>query len=241
MEFTFDAVRNCPKVVITGGVGVGKTTVINKLAKLLKEAGIPFEIIPEFLDASELGLKMLNDYLAHKISAVEFQSFIINHFKSFLSTMKLKGNELLIFERVPDDTVTCFSNLWNKQRLLSDDDLFKLYKESVELDIKFNLPSYFQSVNNKDNIHLLLNTNDTTKVAEQIFKEFSTISKSVIIGLYNSPSECLNRIYSRNRTSEVESYTIETVKEFNRHYINIYNMLMNGELLRFCDIGGLIK
>lgn len=245
---SIEIIKNCNKIVITGGVGVGKTTTINLLKELLEKNGIKCVSIPEYLDASEEGRNMLMKYSHHEISAYDFQSYIVNYFNDYLTSLNLEGNELMIFERVPDDTITCFSNMWNKQGLLTDDQLYKLYKESLIIGNKFNLPSYFVSESCEDIIHMLLNTNSSEYVARQIYNEIINRNlteeqkgKSIIIGLYNTPQTCLERIIKRGRKEEIETYTLETIKQFNKHYTAIYEMFMNGGRLRFCDIGKLIE
>ncbi len=245
---SIEIIRKSNKIVITGGVGVGKTTTINLLKRLLEDNKIKCISIPEYLDASEEGRNMLIKYSYHEISAYEFQSYIVNYFDDYLTKLHLNGNELLIFERVPDDTITCFSNMWNKQGLLTDEQLFELYKESLQIDSKFNLPSYFASESKEDIMHMLLNSDSSEYVVKQIYNEIlnkdlinSQNGKSIIVGLYNTPSTCLKRIIKRGRKEEIETYTIETVKEFNKHYTSIYEMFMNGERLRFCSIGDLIR
>ena len=42
-------VRN-PKLIITGGVGVGKTTTINAMCELLTKNNIKYIVIPEYID-----------------------------------------------------------------------------------------------------------------------------------------------------------------------------------------------
>lgn len=240
------SIKNYNKIVITGGVGVGKTTTINHLKNILTENKIKFVSIPEYLDASPIGADMLNNYLQGKISAFEFQEYIINYFDKYLSSIELTGDEIILFERVPDDTVTCFANIWNKQGKLSDLELFTLYQQTKALNEKYNLPSYFKESNNNDLIHMLMNTADTKKTALRIFEEiknenYSTKqNKTIIIGLYNTPTECLERVKNRGRDEETKNYTIETIKEFNKHYTNIYNKFMNGERLRYSEIGSLV-
>lgn len=244
--------KRCNKLVITGGVGVGKTTTINILCSMLKSNNIKYVKIPEFIDGDVNGQQMLNDFLTGVIDVFTFQYYVLLYYDRYLSNLVIDDTDtLLIFERLPDDSVTCFSNRANKEGKITNEQLFNLYKYSMEINDKYNLPTYFNKICNEHNIqhsyiHLLIKTDDKNKVANQIYDEV-TSSKALkhktnlfIIGLYNTPEECYKRINKRGIQCEIDAYTIKTVEEFNKHYTNLYMLFMSGKTLRYCEMGNLI-
>ena len=49
-------VQNCRKIVITGGVAVGKTSITKQVCDYLDELNIKWLIVPEYIDIYEDGL-----------------------------------------------------------------------------------------------------------------------------------------------------------------------------------------
>ncbi len=210
------------KIIISGSVGVGKTTTINDICKLLNIYDINYKIIPEYIDGDINGRNMLDKCINKEISAFEFQKYIINYFDSYLSNLKVNKDDVIIFERLPDESVLCFAYIDKINKVITEEEYNILYNMCVKLDDKYNIPSYFKQLNNtyfelckteinniiSSKVLHLLNLNDYT---------------NIIIGLYNDEYECLLRIKERNRSSEVNNYSLTTIKQFN----NIYNKIFS--------------
>ena len=67
------SVKTARKVVITGSVAVGKSSIISAVCSELSKKNVKWTFVPEYVDAKEDGLEMLNKYLHDKITAFEFQ------------------------------------------------------------------------------------------------------------------------------------------------------------------------
>ena len=217
---------NNTKLIITGGVGVGKSTTIDKICSRLKEIGIKYHIVPEYIDGDINGPCMLDKFIDHTITSYEFQDYILDYFDDYLSKMKTQDDEVLVFERLPDDSVSCFANIALKNNELSMEEFRKLFNKCVYLDKKYNLPSYF--TNFSKNVILIRKTYRTDDNIEEILHTLQNSiheKKNILVGLWNDDIECLNRIHHRNRESEVKAYTIDVVKRFNTYYNKIYEKL----------------
>ena len=183
-----EAIRKVKKVIISGGVAVGKSSIIESLTNYLKEHNHKYIHIPEYIDVKPDALDMLNKYLTKQISAFEFQEYVTNFYNEYLSTLKINGDEILIFERGPDDGITCFSNLDYNKDNITEQEFFKLYNLALSYDKKFNLPSYF---NDDDKIFIPIKTQDAERDGNIIGSIITNRNNNnIIIGLYNSNDIC---------------------------------------------------
>lgn len=233
------SVKDCRKVIITGGVAVGKSSIVSVVCEELTKSNANWVFIPEYIDVKENGLEMLNKYLKGDITVYEFQSYVIKFYEWYLNEIKLNGDELLIFERSVDDSVTCFSNMDNKNNKLSTADFLKLYEEAKRIDKEYNIPSYLLG---NDFVFIPIKTVDIQrdgKLIAEIIK--NRIGENIIIGLYNSDEQCYKRMCERNRPGEKDSYTKESISNFNYHYKQLYKELMTDGQIRFASLGRLIK
>lgn len=231
----YSDLQECLKVVITGGVGVGKTTLINRIYETNKYYNIIR--IPEYIVGHKLGMRYLSDYLNKKISAYSFQHFILQYFDEFIPKIfnekyEASKKNVLLFERVPDDTITCFVNNQYKNNLLTHDEFYKLFSYSIEINKKYNLPTYFDYLNN----FILLKSDDVAYNTDIVLNRFNDLS-NLLVGLYNTPKICYNRMLQRGREAEKDNYTIQDIESFNNSYNKLYEMFMNGKRLKLSTIG----
>ena len=63
-------------IVITGAIGAGKTTLVQKLEKHFSKTNYSFGVIPEYLDGMKNGHEMLNKWISGVITRDEFQEYI---------------------------------------------------------------------------------------------------------------------------------------------------------------------
>ena len=229
------------KLIITGGVGVGKTTMITNICKALNEQHIRYRLIPEFIDGDENGYTMLNSFINHKITAYEFQKYILSYFDIYLSKIDFDNTDVLVFERLPDDSITCFVNIDVKHNLITQEEFKELHNICNYINKKYKLPSYFIENNNCDII--FCKTDDINKNTKFILNEFNKAinkNRNLLVGLYNTNEECLKRVHIRNRESEVNTYNIDTIDVFNKHYLRIYEILKQNRCLEFSMLPELI-
>lgn len=233
-------IKNNRKIIITGGVAVGKSSIVNLVCEKLNNYGITYKVIPEYIDVKEDGLEKLNKYLKNEITAFYFQNYIIDFYESYLNELNVDEKDILIFERSVDDSITCFSNMDNAKGRITTQEFFQLYEKAKSVDEKYNLPSYLTG---NDYLFVPIKTVDIN-IDGSLITDIIRNRKNdnIIIGLYNSDEQCYNRMINRNRPGEKESYSRESISKFNYHYKQLYKELMTGDVsLRFASLGKLIR
>ena len=224
---------NIRKIIITGSVAVGKSSIIKNVLNKLKKT----VHVPEYIDYCEDGVEMLNKYFRKEITPFAFQKYILNFYDNYFKNLVLDGDEIMIFERMVDDGITCFSNLDNKRGELSDKEFSQLYEMAKEVDLKYNIPSYFV---NKGFTFIPIKTVDSIKDGNMIANIIENRDDNIIIGLYNEPSRCFERMLERNREGEKEAYSKDYINQLCMHYKKLYKILMSEEPLRFTSVGTLL-
>lgn len=217
-------IKHCKKVVITGPVGVGKTTIIRNLCARLEQNCIKYHLIPEYIDALPNANEKLEKYLRDEIHSIDFQTYVITYYDHYIrnNLKDINQDTVLIFERVPDDALYCFSYLDYQKGRLTFEEYQKLVDLTNEINQKYNLPSY----TNKDCNCLIIKSNDS-EINSNLVNELilsSSQFKNNIIGLFNDVKTCMERIQRRNRPGE--NYNIESVILFNNRYKEIYSKMM---------------
>lgn len=237
-------IRNCKKVIICGGVAVGKSSIINSVINYLLNKNVKYIYIPEYIDIKPDALDMLNKYLKKEITVYEFQTYVINYYDEYLTQIKINGDEVLLFERGIGDAITCFSNLDYYNDGLTTNEFCTLYNLVRDLDKKYNLPSYFnkQDNNETDKIFIPIKTEDKERDGNIIGSIICNRNiTNIIIGLYNDDKVCYERMIKRNRPGEKEAYTLNKIEMFNYTYKQLYRNLMDKGYINFISLGKLIK
>ena len=240
-----DVIKNCKKIIITGGVGVGKTTTISALQQIFMNHNIKTIFVPEYIHGDvQNGEKMLNNFLNGLLDTFAFQYYILTYYDRYLDNLAIDDeNTVLLFERIPDDSITCFANRSNKSGELSNEQLYTLYKYAIDIEQTYNIPSYF-NIDINDTIDIIMIKSDNTYAnAKHVFNKCVNNNKKLLylVCLYNTSEECLRRVHKRGIQSEIAHYTINEIRQFNKHYTNLYSLFISGEKLRFCSIGKLLE
>ena len=239
MNTSIENIKKCKKVIVSGGVAVGKSSIISSVTNYLNNNGIKWVYIPEYIDVKTDGLEMLNKYLRGEITVFTFQKYVIDYYNEYLETLEVNGDEILIFERGIDDAITCFSNLDYSAGKLTIDEFCKLYELVRHYDEKFNMPSYFT---NDKRIFLPVRTEDSKRDGNIIGSVIcNRTDDNIIIGLYNFDDVCYERMLHRNRPGEKEAYTLDIISKFNYTYSKLYQVLMVNGKMDFISLGKLIK
>ena len=221
------------KVVITGSIAVGKSSIIKELQKHIPE----IHLVPEYIDVLADGVEMLNKYFRRDITPYQFQNYILNYYRDYLKNNQHPG--VMVFERIPDDGIVCFSNLDNANGKLSDEEFYSLYTQVLELDKEYHLPTYFSSDKNQVFIPVkTVNSEVDGKLIAEIIKVRP--EAKIIIGLYNSANTCYDRLCVRNREGETTAYSRKHIENLTNHYRQLYKVLMSDEKLRFVGLGKLV-
>ena len=229
-------VASCRKIVVTGPVGVGKSTFINNLASCFDIHGVKYRVIPEYITGDPNGQSMLTQYFNKEITPYEFQAYIIDYYNLYLANLiDIDPDTILLFERCVDDSVLCFGNLLYKKHEISLIDYYHLYMNSLMTDSKFNIPSYFNR-REGDYSFMVFKTFDGVDYSKIIYEILEVATNgNLIFGLYNDDKVCYDRVVERDREGE-SAYSLQSIIEFNQRYNDIYNYIIHRVDIPFTSI-----
>lgn len=220
--------QKCQKIFIAGAVGVGKTTYLECFRRNIQEnhPEITLHVIPEYIDGDEDGPVMLQKFINRELDNFGFQMYILNFYEKYINSIlkDVKEDDVIIFERLPDEGVACFANITYHEQGLSKLQMKELFNKVLELDVKYGLPTLF-NLNLHQHTFITLKTIDKDTFTEEALMILKALKKHVIIGLYNSPEVCYHRVLERSRDCE-SAYTYSNIERFVRIYANIYRNIL---------------
>nr|BAN41968.1 hypothetical protein [Entamoeba invadens] len=205
-------------LIITGGEGVGKSTLITRLQKIYGEQ---IGVIKEFIDYSpEKGKAYLEDFLHCRMNCFEFQSFILDCYnaqlKDFCGTKRV-----VVMERGPFDSVGVFTRQSLNDGGISQEGYDRLIQRVRELEVQYGIPS---------SSHLKIEVRDMATLSAQnvfdslkglIFKTVETRG-DLLMYLYSSnPQKQLQNIAKRGRPEE-RNYNVDYMLKINQAYADLF-------------------
>lgn len=223
---------SCKKIIITGPTAVGKSTILQSIHKCLNSL-----FVPEYIDGRKDGLTMLNKYFTKAITSYDFQSYILDYYDNKLSALHPTKSDSILFERAPDDAITCYSNMDNRDGRLSNKEFLSLYNKAKTLDLKYNIPSYLLG---NSFVFTPVKSVDTKNTSKMMLSIIKSTKQSNVFGLYHATNVLWYRMTKRNRPGEKETYSHETLSDFNKHYRKLYMNMMYKRGLRFATLGTLV-
>lgn len=256
------------KLIYIGGIGVGKSTIIKIILEIFKD--LKPRVIHEYLEANkELGETLLSAFIKKQISPTTFQHAILDIYEEQLeniynknenvneninksisvTSMRNKENDknenvkLTIYERIPDDNLTIFSNLSCKNNEISLSSFNDLYLRTIELDKKYSLPSYLiKSPTTKFIKITSTGILDLTLLTLQIIKnDILSGTKCRIIGLSANIDICKFHIRRRHRKDE-NKYSDEYLNSIVKTYNNLYSVIeKNNYNINLLNIGQFVN
>lgn len=230
--------QNAKKVLISGAVGVGKSTFISNMTNYFDANGIKYAVVPEYVTGDPHGIKILNKFFNGELSPYDFQHYIIEYYDAYIGVLDeiIDEDTIVIFERCIDDSVLCFANILYQNKRITEEEFFELYKYSIRTNRKYNIPSFFERYPN-DYTFMLFKTLDNVNYAEAVNNIIQVTGKdNLLFGLYNDIDVCYNRILKRNREGESSGYNIDKVRAFNECYEHIYSAVTSNKAIPFTAI-----
>lgn len=200
------------KLVITGPTGVGKSVVMEAVVNGLGMDNIA--VYPEFISTG-FGKLMLEEYLNKRISALTFQSYVLDFYDKTLIPTKIS-----VFERCPDDSVIVFCKEAMRTKRMTQVEYDALNDKLYRIIKRRGLPTYqdpyakYTRLNNDD---IAITANNIIEIVKDDLK--SGIGTRIVI-LKTSIHENKLRIRKRNREGE-EHYDTDYVTAINYYYDQI--------------------
>lgn len=226
-------------LVITGPIGVGKSTLCQIIKMLFEKYEFSVNPICEYIDYDKNGTLMLEKYLSGEISNPTFQNFIIDVYK--LQCINGKKSQITISERPVEDSIACFANISSKiQDDFTDLQLLALNDRCNKIINKYQIPSY----SDPDTKFTTFMSNDLEisllTILNNICKDFQLGITKRIIGLDINLEKCKERIYKRGRECE-KVYSDEYLQQIIVFYRNIYNLKLSDKKLNITLFDSLLK
>lgn len=178
-------------IIISGAVGVGKSTLINELVKKFKSK---INIVKEFA-VTDKGHIELIDRLNGKMSVLDFQKHVIDYYVNNIST-----TELNIIERSADDCYFCFGKIAYENGEMTLAELNELNKYTKKFTItKCKILTFDTEYLTPEEI--------SDQIIDFVGRGFKC---DVLVCLTASSDACYSRILSRG----FETYDYKTVNRF---------------------------
>lgn len=226
------------KIVITGPIGVGKTTLSRRISRYLQNRfGNKFIFIPEYIDDPKTTLlshEMLRMYLSkdpeEHLSDLGFQSWIQCYYIRQATRLDIDDTKILLFERSMSDSIAIFCNLANARGNIDDQNFLMMFMNCINIDRKNNIPNYFI----KNFEFTVIDNGPGQDAYGEIIKIIEDdVARGVtnrVIGLQASYETCYDRIVERSRVSEVDAngeaaYTMEYMKHHCEMYTKLYELI----------------
>jgi GTPase SAR1 family protein len=225
------------KIVITGPTAVGKSSIVSRICTNMINKNKTVIIVPEYIDVLPDAGEKLQQYLRKEITPFEFQWYVSSFYDKYLGSLEVTGDEIMLFERIPDDPLVCYANIDHDNGDISTQELFKIYELIQNTNKKYFLPSYFNMNDQTTFISLKSNlvSSDASIVSSII--ESESDYRNIIVGLYNTTDKLYERLKIRNRPGEMDGYSINRLDAHNRTYLNLFSALQKGTRLSFTSIG----
>ena len=210
-------------IFVTGTIGAGKTSLIDKLASLYQDQAY---IIKEYIDYDEDGNNKLNDFLDGKYPAYDFQKYIVDcYMKQFIEADKFffdkKGQKIIICERHPLESLLFASFKLDQHQMGYLHDYIKDCCEKLRIPLPTEC---YQIIFRGEATGSAVNTDESlTKVANKI-KVRKCDNKNLFVHLDVDDKQQLSRLMKRGRESDLKYLNeprMEYLNRINIHYKNL--------------------
>lgn len=229
------------KLVVTGPISAGKSTVLEILYRLLSDHQVNTKPILEYINYDkEIGNVLLKRFINGETSNSTFQNYVLDNYVAQLSEVKTSPN-VYLFERPIDDAPMCFANIAHYEgRNLTDFDLLALMEKAKRIDAEFDVPSCLIDNNTK---FIRVNGNSLEDILitiiEQIRDDLENGINKRIIGLNTSLNVSKLRIKKRNRDGE-SVYSDEYLLRIIKYYEKVYSKLERNEKIHITTFDSFI-
>ncbi|ELP90394.1 deoxyguanosine kinase, putative [Entamoeba invadens IP1] len=206
-------------LIITGGVGVGKSTLIHRLETLYQNK---IGIVKEFIDFSPTkGKAYLEDFLRGKMNCFEFQCFVLDCYNQQLKVL-CSTKSIVVLERGPFDSVGVFTKQSLVDGGITQDGYDRLMQKVRELETQYGIPSSSHLKIERKDMATLDEESVFNSIKNNIFKTVEN-SSDLLVYLYSSnPQKQLQNIAKRGRPEE-RNYNIDYMLKINQAYADLFS------------------
>lgn len=212
-------------LIITGTIGVGKSTLLQFLSEVLKYNNINFCSYPEFITYEyknkNIGQDMFEMKMNNIISTFTFQNYILDIWDRLLSENKFnESNTVNLFERIPYDAVYCFSKKEFENGNLSKSEYNLIIERYNEMCKKYNLYDYTNVIScNLENNNIIKTVCEIIKIMlDDISK--GVMSRCICLKVSNDDAY-FNRLNIRSREGE-DKYKVDNLTKFKNYYNDLF-------------------
>ena len=200
--------------LITGGVGVGKSTLISNLLSTLPKDDCAF--IKECIEYKpDEGKQMLKETLHNKRMIYQFQLFVLQCFEEQFSSARFKKH--IILERSPMDSLHIFATESYNSGDLSKEEFEDIKTRTVALYEKYHIPTYTDCVITKID-SCKHGIQEVFQIVKRESDECYRKRRSILVWLYCSdPLIQKSNIENRGRPEE-KNYDINYMLRINQEY-----------------------
>jgi len=191
------------KFSVSGPISAGKSTLLEKLYMLFIKYEFNVGILQEYINSDPtIGSELLSRFIAGQTTNSTFQNYILDTYKNSYTKIDTNSN-IIMMERVPDDSILIFANITNKNKPedMYELTLYSLYEKMLKYDKLCDFPSY---LDNDTHIESFIGNIDDIilSVIDTIANDIETGINKRIIGLKVDVNICISRIKRRGRKEE---------------------------------------
>ena len=211
-------------LIVTGTLGVGKTTAIQLINYILKYNHIPVTRYLEYINYNNVGRDLFQMKMNNKVSAFTFQNYILDIWDTLLTENNYKNSKgINIFERIPYDAVYCFSQKEFENGNITSDEYSMIIERYKYIINKHNMFEYSDEIK-----YTKIINNDINDTIIEIFNIISNdikngITKRCICLDIEDKDLYYSRLGIRNRTDE-DKYTRQVLDDYKKYYVNKFDL-----------------
>ena len=220
------------KFAISGPISAGKSTILQLFYMLCIKYGFEVGVLQEYINSDPtIGSELLGRFILGKTTNTTFQNYILDTYRDSYHKIKSDAN-IIMMERVPDDSILIFANITNRNKPedMNELSLYTLYNKMLEYDKTCDFPSYLDSdthiesfIGNIDDVLL--------SIIDIIVNDIKTGIKKRIIGLKVDVNTCIQRIKRRGRKEE-SNYDPNYLNQIIRAYDEIFRIKNLNSLMK---------
>lgn len=232
IDYVFKNFNDCEfnvtnyNLIITGTIGVGKSTVSQILSNVFERNNIKVCKYPEYIaykyDGLEMGQKLFEMKMNGLISTFTFQNYILDIWETLLKDNKFNNpnNKINIFERIPYDAVYYFSKREFDNNNLTEWEYKTIIGRYEVIKQKYNLFEYSETKQIK-----IVNDNSVKTAVDIINIIKDDLNKGIknrcVCLIITDDDKYRERLNIRDRTCE-DSYTTKLLNDYKQLYESLF-------------------